>query len=119
AAGTGQRCARCGHAHASFTFFCESCGGVMQGEHGAVTHFELLGVPARFDLDLAAADSAFKELQKRLHPDRHAQFLLLCSLWQWRDDCADFWEFRAGRGHRCGARAGRGPLGQAERGNGR
>ncbi|CAK0833912.1 unnamed protein product, partial [Prorocentrum cordatum] len=73
AAGTGQRCARCGHAHASFTFFCESCGGVMQGEHGAVTHFELLGVPARFDLDLAAADSAFKELQKRLHPDRHAQ----------------------------------------------
>lgn len=35
-------------------------------------HFELLGVPARFAMDRAALDTAWREVQARVHPDRHA-----------------------------------------------
>ena len=33
-------------------------------------HFELFGLPARFDVDLAALDAAYREVQGRVHPDR-------------------------------------------------
>ncbi|QNA89756.1 Fe-S protein assembly co-chaperone HscB [Massilia sp. Dwa41.01b] len=33
-------------------------------------HFELFGLPARFDVDMAALDRAFREVQGRVHPDR-------------------------------------------------
>ena len=36
-------------------------------------HFELMGLPVSFRLDRAALDSAYRELQGRLHPDRFAQ----------------------------------------------
>lgn len=35
-------------------------------------HFELLGMPARFAIDRAALDTAWREVQARVHPDRHA-----------------------------------------------
>ena len=35
-------------------------------------HFELFGLPARYAIDLAALDSAYRELQRAVHPDRHA-----------------------------------------------
>ncbi|NYE22678.1 Fe-S protein assembly co-chaperone HscB [Pigmentiphaga litoralis] len=35
-------------------------------------HFELLGVPATFALDRAALDAAWRDVQARVHPDRHA-----------------------------------------------
>jgi molecular chaperone HscB len=33
-------------------------------------HFELFNLPARFDIDLAALDSAYRDVQGRVHPDR-------------------------------------------------
>ena len=33
-------------------------------------HFELFGLPARFDVDIAALDTAYRDVQGRVHPDR-------------------------------------------------
>ena len=33
-------------------------------------HFELFQLPARFDIDQDALDSAYREIQGRVHPDR-------------------------------------------------
>jgi molecular chaperone HscB len=33
-------------------------------------HFELFQLPVRFDVDMAALDAAFREVQGRVHPDR-------------------------------------------------
>lgn len=38
----------------------------------AKNHFELLGVPVSFDVPMARLDSAYRELQSRVHPDRFA-----------------------------------------------
>lgn len=35
-------------------------------------HFELLGLPVDYAVDAAALDRAYRELQGRVHPDRHA-----------------------------------------------
>lgn len=35
-------------------------------------HFELFGLPPRFRFDPAALDSAYRELQREIHPDRYA-----------------------------------------------
>jgi len=35
-------------------------------------HFELLGLPARYRVDEAALDRAYRELQNTVHPDRYA-----------------------------------------------
>ena len=35
-------------------------------------HFELLGLPVAFAVDANALDSAYRELQSRVHPDRYA-----------------------------------------------
>ena len=33
-------------------------------------HFELFQLPAKFDIDMNALDSAYREIQGRVHPDR-------------------------------------------------
>jgi molecular chaperone HscB len=35
-------------------------------------HFELFGLPARYAVDAAALDDAYRALQRVVHPDRHA-----------------------------------------------
>jgi molecular chaperone HscB len=35
-------------------------------------HFELFGLPARFAVDQARLDAAFRKVQAEVHPDRHA-----------------------------------------------
>src|SRR5713101_9311935 len=35
-------------------------------------HFELFGLPARFDVDPAQLDTRYRELQREVHPDRFA-----------------------------------------------
>jgi molecular chaperone HscB len=35
-------------------------------------HFELFGLPARFDVDLAQLDTRYRDLQREVHPDRFA-----------------------------------------------
>ncbi|HZR70618.1 MAG TPA: Fe-S protein assembly co-chaperone HscB [Burkholderiales bacterium] len=36
------------------------------------THFELFGLAAGFDIDLAALESRYRQLQREVHPDRFA-----------------------------------------------
>ena len=38
----------------------------------ARNHFELFGLPPRYAIDAAALDAAYRELQRLVHPDRHA-----------------------------------------------
>ena len=35
-------------------------------------HFEIFGIPASFDVDLAALEERYRELQREVHPDRFA-----------------------------------------------
>jgi len=35
-------------------------------------HFQMFGLPARFAVDDARLDAAFREVQAQVHPDRHA-----------------------------------------------
>lgn len=35
-------------------------------------HFELFGLPPRFEIDLDALERAYKDVQGRVHPDRYA-----------------------------------------------
>lgn len=43
----------------------------MQADLGK-NYFELFGLPAAYDLDLADLASRYRELQRRFHPDRYA-----------------------------------------------
>lgn len=45
----------------------------MEAEYGNTTHFEILGIQPEFVLDLSAVDHAYKNLQRKLHPDRFSQ----------------------------------------------
>ena len=38
-------------------------------------HFDLFQLPARFDVDMAALDAAYREVQGRVHPDRFVNAL--------------------------------------------
>ena len=51
--------------------FCVACGAV-QSPDDAQDLFAVLGVPARFSVDLAAAEAAYKDLSRQVHPDRFA-----------------------------------------------
>ncbi len=47
---------------------CETCGAVQPP--GQLDHFHRLGLAASFDIDVAALDQLYFDLQRRLHPDR-------------------------------------------------
>lgn len=51
---------------------CQACGTVLPPRTGR-THFEVLGVAPRFDLDPTELERRFKDLQRKLHPDRFAR----------------------------------------------
>ncbi len=51
---------------------CASCGALLPLEPGA-SHFQVLGLPERYDLGDDRLEARFKELHKLVHPDRHAQ----------------------------------------------
>jgi len=50
---------------------CEKCGAIQPPS--ARTHFEMLGLPARYDLDPGTLEARYKELSRKLHPDRFAR----------------------------------------------
>src|SRR5262245_48377176 len=50
---------------------CAACGALQPPDDGADL-FAVLGVPARYAVDLAAAEAAYKEMSRRVHPDRFA-----------------------------------------------
>jgi len=51
---------------------CAACGAVQPARPG-MSHFEVLGLPATYFLEVSAIEERFKDLNKKLHPDRFAQ----------------------------------------------
>ena len=53
--------------------FCTACRALQPPQEGdGVDHFAVLGIPARYAVDLEAAEAAFKQLSRQVHPDRFA-----------------------------------------------
>jgi molecular chaperone HscB len=54
---------------------CVSCGAPQPvSTHGArADHFAVLGVPRAYDLDVGALETRYKDLSRKLHPDRFAK----------------------------------------------
>jgi molecular chaperone HscB len=54
---------------------CGACGAPQPvSTHGArADHFAVLGVARRYDADLVAMEAAYKDLSRKLHPDRFAR----------------------------------------------
>ena len=53
----------------------ETCAGcwAIQPPDPAADHFTVLGVPRRHDLDMADVESRYKDLLRKLHPDRYTR----------------------------------------------
>jgi molecular chaperone HscB len=52
--------------------FCAACKAILPPAAG-IDRFAVLGLPRRFEVDLGAAETAYKELSRQLHPDRFAK----------------------------------------------
>jgi molecular chaperone HscB len=52
--------------------FCAACKAILPPD-GGTDRFAVLGLPRRFEIDLGAAETAYKELSRQLHPDRFAK----------------------------------------------
>jgi molecular chaperone HscB len=50
---------------------CGSCGALQPPQLGA-DHFQVLGLPRRFEIDVKAAEGRFRALSREVHPDRFA-----------------------------------------------
>ena len=51
--------------------FCVACGA-LQPANDAADAFSVLGLPARYSIDLGVAEAAYKEQSRQVHPDRFA-----------------------------------------------
>jgi molecular chaperone HscB len=51
---------------------CAACKAILPPDAGT-DRFAVLGLPRKFEVDLGAAESAYKELSRQLHPDRFAK----------------------------------------------
>jgi molecular chaperone HscB len=51
---------------------CAACGA-LQPPDAAADYFAVLGVPRRYDLDVADLERRYKDLSRQLHPDRFAK----------------------------------------------
>jgi molecular chaperone HscB len=65
-------CWSCKADVAAGTLFCPACGKIQPVGRGE-DHFSLLGVPREFAIDQAELDRRFRDLSRRLHPDRFAR----------------------------------------------
>lgn len=63
-------CWSCGQ-EAGAEAFCAACGKLQPARPR--DHFEVLGLERRYHLDPAQLDARWRELSRRLHPDRFAQ----------------------------------------------
>lgn len=64
-------CWQCGEAVPEADLFCPACDTLQPPRPGR-SHFDVLGLAPRFEVDLAAMERAFKGLSRQLHPDRFA-----------------------------------------------
>jgi molecular chaperone HscB len=59
--------------------FCAACKAILPPDAGplgagpGIDRFAVLGLPRKFEVDLGAAEAAYKELSRQLHPDRFAK----------------------------------------------
>ena len=65
-----EKCWKCGEGTQDL-FFCGSCGVIQPARD--VDYFEVLGFPVKFDLDPAQLTQQFRQLQRKLHPDKFTQ----------------------------------------------
>eukprot|EP00930_Biecheleria_cincta_P063793 TRINITY_DN49328_c0_g1_i1.p1 TRINITY_DN49328_c0_g1~~TRINITY_DN49328_c0_g1_i1.p1 ORF type:complete len:251 (+),score=49.15 TRINITY_DN49328_c0_g1_i1:32-754(+) len=73
AAGTPGVCPSCGAPQPeTLALVCPACGRLASMERKATSHYELLGLAPEFQVNPAKVDTAYKDLQRLLHPDRHA-----------------------------------------------
>tara|TARA_R110002110_G_scaffold114200_3_gene283186 strand:+ start:3345 stop:3974 length:630 start_codon:yes stop_codon:yes gene_type:complete len=63
-------CWSCKGPVAEAALFCDTCSAIQPP--GQADHFTRFGQPASFDLDPAALETAYFDLQRKLHPDRFA-----------------------------------------------
>ncbi|HEX3903517.1 MAG TPA: Fe-S protein assembly co-chaperone HscB [Polyangia bacterium] len=52
--------------------FCAACQAILPPDAG-IDRFAVLGLPRKFETDVAAAEAAYKDLSRRVHPDRFAK----------------------------------------------
>ncbi len=52
--------------------FCAACKALLPPD-ARLDRFAVLGLPRKFQVDLGAAEAAYKELSRQLHPDRFAK----------------------------------------------
>jgi molecular chaperone HscB len=65
-----MQCSSC-HEAAGGGLVCAACGAILPARQ--VDPFDALGVEPRFDLDADALETRFRELSRKLHPDRFAR----------------------------------------------
>jgi molecular chaperone HscB len=63
-------CWSCGGTLDRDGLFCETCGALQPPQ--LADHFARLGLPVGFDVNVAALDRRYFDLQRRMHPDRFA-----------------------------------------------
>jgi molecular chaperone HscB len=68
---SSSSCWNCGAEVAPDALFCAGCEALQPPRPGR-DYFEVLGMPRRFELEPEALEAAFKQLSRRLHPDRFA-----------------------------------------------
>lgn len=73
---SGTACWRCGaelgpEAGAAYVFQCGACDA-LQPPPADLTHFQLLDLAPRYELDLDALELQYHKLSRRMHPDRFA-----------------------------------------------
>jgi molecular chaperone HscB len=52
--------------------FCAACKTILPPDAGT-DRFAVLGLPRKFEVDLGAAETVYKDLSRQLHPDRFAK----------------------------------------------
>jgi molecular chaperone HscB len=52
--------------------FCGACKAILPPDAGT-DRFAVLGLPRKFQVDVGAAETAYKELSRQMHPDRFAK----------------------------------------------
>lgn len=52
--------------------FCAACQAILPPDEAA-DRFAALGLPRKFEIDLGAAETAYKDLSRQFHPDRFAK----------------------------------------------
>ena len=62
-------CWACAYPLPEGVLFCSSCG-VIQPPNPQRSHFEVLGIQAKYQVDLGDLERRFKDLSRQLHPDR-------------------------------------------------